>query len=394
MANRAAAGAGTIRKKTINRNGKSYTYWEARYTTGYDPGTGRQIQRSITGKTQKEVSQKLKAATAAIDAGTYTAPSKMTVGQWLDIWTKEYLNNIKPRTAESYTIIVNNHIKPGLGATKLDKLEPHTVQTFYNDLYKGKRDKKALSAKTVRNVHGVLHKALQQAVKNRYIRFNPADDPDLPSAEKPEIKPLDDEQIKAFLKAVKGHKYEYLFVTVLFTGMREGEALGLRWSAVNFTQGTITINNQLQKIVGQKEYQLIKPKNGKGRCITPPPFVMATLRKVKHQQLENRLRYGECWEDSGFVFTNELGQHLTPKPIYDSYKKVVAEIGRPDARFHDLRHSYAVASIRAGDDLKTVQENLGHATAAFTMNVYAHVTDQMKKDSAARMEQYIMSVSG
>lgn len=88
-----------------------------------------------------------------------------------------------------------------------------------------------------------------------------------------------------------------------------------------------------------------------------------------------------------------MGQHLTPKPIYDSYKKVVAEIGIPNARFHDLRHSYAVASIRAGDDIKTVQENLGHATAAFTLNVYAHVTDQMKKESADRMQQYIQSVS-
>lgn len=175
--------------------------------------------------------------------------------------------------------------------------------------------------------------------------------------------------------------------------MREGEALGLQWPAVNLTKGTININSQLQKNVGKKEYQLITPKNGKGRCITPPPFVIDTLRRVKQLQLDNKSHYGECWEDSGFVFTNELGQHLTPKPIYDSYKKVVAEIGIPNARFHDLRHSYAVASIRAGDDIKTVQENLGHATAAFTLNVYAHVTAQMKKESADRMQQYIQSVS-
>ena len=390
MAKRAAAGSGTIRKRTINKNGKDYTYWEARYTAGYDPGSGKQIQRTITGKTQKEVSQKLKVATAAIDAGTYTEPSKMTVGEWLDIWTKEYLSQIKPRTAESYIIIANNHLKPGLGGTKLDRLDTHTVQTFYNGLSECKK----LSAKTVRNIHGVLHKALQQAVKNKYISYNPADDPVLPTPRKPEIKPFDDDQIKAFLKAVKGHTYEFLFVTVLFTGMREGEALGLRWSAVNLAKGTININSQLQKIVGVKEYQLITPKNGKGRCITPPPFVIDTLQRVKDQQLENKNRYGECWEDSGFVFTNELGQHLTPKPVYDSYKKIVAEIGVPEARFHDLRHSYAVASIRSGDDIKTVQENLGHATAAFTLDVYGHVTDQMKKESANRMERYIQSVSG
>lgn len=388
MAKKTAAGSGSIRKKMVKRAGKEYTYWEARYTAGYDPGTGKQIQRSITGKTQKEVSQKLKAATAAIDAGTYTAPSKMTVGEWLDIWTKEYLSQIKPRTAESYIIITNKHLKPGLGGTKLDRLDTHTVQTFYNGL----SEIKNLSAKTVRNIHGVLHKALQQAVKNKYISYNPADDPVLPIPRKPEIKPFDDEQVKAFLKAIKGNIYELLFVTALFTGMREGEALGLRWSAVNLTNGTININSQLQKIVGKKEYQLITPKNGKGRCITPPPFVMDALRRVKCQQFENKNRYGECWEDSGFVFTNELGHHLTPKQVYDSYKKVVAEIGIPDARFHDLRHSYAVASIRAGDDIKTVQENLGHATAAFTLNVYGHVTDQMKRESAYRMERYIQSV--
>ena len=106
MARKSAAGTGTIRKKTVTRNGKPYTYWEARYTAGYDPGTGKQIQRSITGKTQKEVTQKLKAATAAIDEGTYTAPSKMTVAQWLDIWTAEYLGGVKPRTVDHYHGVV------------------------------------------------------------------------------------------------------------------------------------------------------------------------------------------------------------------------------------------------------------------------------------------------
>ena len=99
---RSAAGAGTIRKKTVTRSGKPYTYWEARYTVGYDPGTGKQIQRSITGKAQKEVAQKLKAATAAIDAGTYQDPSAMTVGEWMDTWVREYLGDVKPHTVASY----------------------------------------------------------------------------------------------------------------------------------------------------------------------------------------------------------------------------------------------------------------------------------------------------
>ena len=393
MARKAAAGTGTIRKKTITKNGKDYTYWEARYTAGYDPGTGKQIQRSVSGKTQKEVAKKLKEATAALDAGTYTAPNKMTVSEWMDIWTKEYLSKVKPRTAESYRIITKNHIKPGLGATRLDALNAHTVQTFYNGLSEESGEKKPLSPKTVKNIHGVLHKALQQAVKNRYINFNPAEACELPRIEKAEIQPLDDTQITAFLKAIKGNRYEYLFIVVLFTGMREGEALGLHWDCVDLTKGTITINKQLQKLVGDKEYHLISPKNGKGRTITIAPFVVSTLRKVRHQQLQNRIRYADCYDDSGFVFTDEIGCHLKPKNVYDSFKKVVEEIGTPSTRFHDLRHSYAVASIRSGDDIKTVQENLGHATAAFTLDVYGHVTEQMKKESAARMEKFIQAVN-
>ena len=385
MARKAAAGSGTIRKKTVTRNGKQYVYWEARYTTGYDPGTGRQIQRSVTGKTQKEVSQKLKKATAAIDAGTYTAPNRMTVGAWLDTWTTEYLGGVKPSTVAAYKSTVKNHLKPGLGAIRLDELNAHTIQSLYNRLGDTR------SPKTVKNVHGILHKALQQAVINRYIPYNPAEACVLPRAERKELKPLDDALISAFLKAVKGLQFEDLFRVALFTGIREGEILGLCWDVVDLDKGTIHIIRQLQKISG--EWVLVTTKNSKGRTITLAPFVVQILRTVKHQQLENRLRYGDCWEDSGFVFTNELGQHLNRHTVLKHFKKIMAQIGSPETRFHDLRHSYAVASIRSGDDIKTVQENLGHATAAFTLNVYGHVTDQMKQDSAARMEKFIQTVN-
>lgn len=389
MARKAASGSGTIRKKTINRGGKEYTYWEARFTQGYDPGTGKQIQKSITGKTQKEVAKKLKEATAAIDAGTYSAPSKMTVAQWLDIWTAEYLGSVKPRTLDNYKGVVKARIKPGLGAVKLESLTPHTIQSYYNGL-----SKEGLAPKTVKNIHGILHKALQQAVANGYIRTNPADSCILPRAVRKELKPMDEDMITAFLKAIQGHQYEQLFTVTLFTGMREGETLGLLWDCVDLTKGTITIDKQLQLIRGSKgQYQMVPTKNSKGRTISIAPFVVSTLKKVKHKQLENRLRYGEMLEDSGFVFTDELGHHLSASTVYKSFKAVMVQIGSPETRFHDLRHSYAVASIKSGDDIKTVQENLGHATAAFTLDVYGHVTEKMKQESAARMEQFIKAVN-
>ena len=394
MARKAAGGTGTIRKKTVVRNGKEYTFWEARYTVGYDPGTGKQIQRSISGKTQKEVSKKLKEVTASLDAGTYIAPSKMTVGEWLDIWTAEYLSGVKPATVSSYKTISNIHLKPSLGATKLDALNAHTIQHFYNSLTDPQRGGNTISAKTTKNVHGVLHKALQQAVANGYIRFNPTDSCILPRIEKKEIKPLDEDQISAFLKAIKGHKFETLYIVTLFTGMREGEALGLQWDCVDLDKGTMLINKQLQLSRSVKgEYVLVPTKNSKGRRIALAPFVVSVLRRVRYHQLENKMRYGECWENSGFVFTDELGCHLKHNTVYKNFKEIVRGMGAPNVRFHDLRHSYAVASIRSGDDIKTVQENLGHATASFTLDVYGHVTDQMKQASAARMEQFIKAVN-
>ena len=318
----------------------------------------------------------------------------MTVGEWLDIWTAEYLGGVKELTVSSYKSSIKTHIKPGLGAIKLESLSSHVIQGFYNRLLAPAKDRKGLSPKTIKNVHGVLHKSLQQAVANGYIRLNPADSCVLPRAERKELKPLDEQQITTFLQAIRGHRLEDLFTVVLFTGMREGEALGLLWDCVDLNAGTITINKQLQKDFSKgSQYHLVATKNSKSRTITVAPFVVNTLRKVKLRQLENKIQLGGCWQDSGFVFTDELGRHLNRSTVYNAFKKVMVQIGSPETRFHDLRHSYAVASIRSGDDIKTVQENLGHATAAFTLDVYGHVTEQMKKESAARMEQFIKSVN-
>lgn len=391
---KAASGMGTTRKITKTVNGKTYTYYEARYTEGYDPGTGKQKQRSITGKTQKEVTQKLKAVLADIDKGDYIAPCKMTVGEWLDKWAEDYLGAVKPSTVCAYKATIKTHLKPGLGATRLDALDTQLIQSFYNGLLKSTKQRKAISPKTVKNVHGVLHKALQQALVNGYIRLNPTDGCVLPRIEKKQVKPLDEDQITAFLKGIRGHQFEQLFIVTLFSGMREAEALGLTWDCVNFAKGTITINKQLQMVRGGKgEYRLAPTKNSKVRTVTLAPFVLDTLRRVQRIQLDNHVRYGELWENTGFVFTNELGQHLKTHTVYKNFKSVVRELGYENARFHDLRHSYAVASIKSGDDIKTVQENLGHATAAFTLDVYGHVTEQMKRESAARMERFIQAVN-
>ena len=392
--NKSPSGMGNIRKKTNTVNGKTYTYYEARYTEGFDPGTGKQIQRSISGKTQKEVAQKLKAALAALDSGTYIAPCKMTVEEWMDVWSKQYLGGVKESTVAAYNATIRTHIKPGIGAIRLDALDTHLVQSFYNALREPTKDRDAVSPKTVKNVHGILHKALQQAVANGYIRFNPTNSCILPRIEKKELQPLDEAETKLFLDAVKGHRFELLFTFTLFSGLREGEALGLTWDRVDFMRGTILISKQLQKEKkAGGEFRLVSLKNDKPRRITPAPWVMQLLRDRKLQQYEHREKAGAAWSNPmNLVFTNELGGNLIPQTVVRHFKEIVTSIGRPDARFHDLRHSYAVASLRSGDDIKTVQGNLGHATAAFTLDVYGHVTNQMQEASAVRMEAYIKGI--
>ena len=385
---------GNIRKKTNAVNGKTYTYYEARYTEGFDPGTGKQIQRSISGKTQKEVAQKLKAALAALDSGTYIAPCKMTVEEWMEIWSKQYLGGVKESTVAAYNATIRTHIKPGIGAIRLDSLDTHLVQSFYNGLREPTKDREAVSPKTVKNVHGVLHKALQQAVANGYIRFNPTNSCILPRIEKKELQPLDEAETKLFLDAVKGHPLELLYTITLFTGLREGEALGLTWDRVDFMRGTILISKQLQKEKKKGgEFRLVSLKNDKPRRITPAPWVMQLFRDRKIQQYQHKEKAGAAWSNPmNLVFTNELGGNLIPQTVVRHFKEIVSSIGRPEARFHDLRHSYAVASLRSGDDIKTVQGNLGHATAAFTLDVYGHVTNQMQEASAIRMEAYIKGI--
>lgn len=170
--------------------------------------------------------------------------------------------------------------------------------------------------------------------------------------------------------------------------------LGLRWDCVNFESGILTISTQILRDHNKGGGYFTAPlKNDKMRTITPAPSIMAKLQNHKQKQEEMRQHAGDAWENSGLVFTNALGQHLKHVTIYKNYKRIVSSIGIPNARFHDPRHSYAVASIQAGDDIKTIQENLGHHSAAFTLDTYAHVTDKMKRSSAQRMEQYIQNNS-
>ena len=378
---RAPQGSGTIRQR------KDGT-WEARYTVGRDPGTGKQKQKSIYGKTEAEVAQKLRQITHELDKGSFLEPSKMRLGQWLDIWLKEYCGNIKPNTMASYETQVRVHIKPALGAVKLSELQPHQIQTFYNRIN--------LSSKTVRNIHGILHRALDQALKLNYIRANPCSLVIAPRLQQVEMRPLDSAEMGAFLGVLKDSDYLTICKVTMFTGMRESEIMGLTWDRVDFTNGTIYVDRQLMRLKQKGGiYKFAPPKNNRPRKLTPAPTVMAILKARKKEQTAQRLAAGNQWNEGdfpGLVFTNPFGGHYVHTTLNYVVHRAGEKIGIDRLRFHDLRHTYAVAAIRAGDDVKTVSANLGHATVAFTLDKYAHYTQDMRKESADRMEAFMAGI--
>ena len=371
---------GTVRQRPDGR-------WEARATIA-----GK--RRSFYADRQSDALKAMRAAQKAADDGNYLEPTRITVSAWLDTWLHEYAaNTCKPLTLSTYQSRIETHIRPALGKIKLTDLTAAHVQTFYNDLTRNK----GLAPKTVNSVHGILHKALTQAVKLRYIGYNPADACDTPRLTQREITPLSESEITAFLTELNQSEepLSRLFRVALFTGMREGEICGLPWDAVDFASGTITVRQQLQKEKKKGgSFYIATTKNEKTRTITAAPFVMDLLREEYAAQRKARLAAGLIWKNEwNLVFTNAIGEHIVPQTALKRFKAVCTRIGRPDARFHDMRHTFAVASLQEGDSVKTVQENLGHATASFTLDVYGHVSDKMKQDSAARMEKFIEKVN-
>lgn len=381
---RNANGGGSIRQRPDGR-------WEGRITTGVNEGSGKPIRRSIYGATQSEVRKQMTAILRELDKGTYLPPSKQTVSQWFDEWLETFAKEkIKPTTYLHYAAFIKNYVKPSIGAIELQAVRGQHIQKIYNAM-----TKKGLSGKTVKNAAAIMHKAFSVALKQGYIVANPCDAAEQPKVIMREIAPLKDAEIPMFLSVIENSPLRNALAVCLFAGLREGELLGLSWSQVDFEHRRIVVSQQLQKEKKARGVYYIAntTKSGKPRRIEPPEICFDYLRNEKAKQSENRLRAGALWNNEyDLVFTDELGKHLAIHTFYKRFKEVAKKIGREDARPHDLRHTAATVMIASGADVKSVQDFLGHATASFTLNVYAHTSEQMMKDTASRTQQYYDSL--
>ena len=391
-----ANGLGSIRKRRRKRkDGSYYEFWEGRVTTSYNPKTGEQIQRTVTGDSQQAVIIRMKEIMFDIETDEVMVKeekpadavylSSLTLHEWADMWI-DGLVQVKASSVYVYKRDLELYIIPHLGKKKLQEIEKSDIKRWIRIL-----SDSGLSPKTVKDLHGVLHKMLDDAVEEGKITNNPAHKCPLPKIETPELNHFDNEDLAAFLEAIQGHVHEQLYKLALFTGIRENEACGLCWDCVDFRNNRLLIKRQLWRNRETGVYSLLKPKDDEVRTLIMPPTVVHILKEQQMKETEKQLAVGSKWERKGMVFSNPTGGYLSYRTVYDCFKRITRSIGL-EVRFHELRHAYAALALQGGDDIKTVQENLGHATPEFTMKVYAHANETMKKNSAARMEDTIKTL--
>ena len=341
--------------------------------------------RSVYAKTAAECRKKMTSIQSDLDRGIYQAPSKITVDEWLNEWLTTFCKSLKPYTRASYQGIIRNHIAKSIGSLKLQSVRATHVQRLFNEM-----EDDGLSPKTIKNVSAILHRAFGIALKQSMIATNPCDCTVIPKLTRHEVKSLEGDEIPRFLEAIRGHRFESAYAVALFTGLRQGETLGLSWDQVDFEKGEITVDQQLQRDRTDGQYVIgHTTKNNQSRTIQPPSICFEYLKRQRQAQAQSRLLAGNLWNNpDNLVFTDELGGHLKIFTHYSCLKKIAAGIGRPDLRVHDLRHTAATVAIASGGSVKSVQTMMGHATASFTMDVYTHSSRKMMEDTANRVQNF------
>ena len=375
MAKRRANGEGNLRKRKDGR-------WEGRYTAGRDPETGRAIYKNVLGKTQAEAKAKLKQAIEEAKGLDAAKVGRYTIGQWMDVWFEHYAKvKVRPSSHQTYRGYIDNHIKPNIGKIPLEKLTSLELQKFYKKLLeKGRVDRlesrnqaKGLSPKTVWNIHQIISSAMKLAQEQKLIASNPAEGCALPRMGHQEMKTLPVEQLHSFLREAKDSGVFELYYLELATGLRRGELLGLKWEDIDLERGDLRVRRQIARINGEVVEAPLKTKNAYRTLPLAEDTVSILLEQKKKVA-------GSPW-----VFPSSTGGPISPDSVLHMLHRVLKRAGLPRIRFHDLRHTFATLALQNGVDVKTVSGMLGHFSAGFTLDTYAHVTTASQRQAAKTM---------
>ncbi len=368
-------------KGNITKRGKNS--WRLKFDAGRDPAGKRKIQYHTFRGTKREAQLKLAELIASVASNAYVEPTKTTVAQFVRnrIAQWEAAGDITARTAARYRELAENQIAPHLGDKALQKLRSLDIEEWHTALRNGGRanGRGGLAPRTIGHAHRVLSKALSDAVENEVIAKNVAATkvaPKVPDDEMAIVKDVAD-----FIERLKTSARLYAPAMVsLFTGMRLGEVLALRWKHVDLDRGVIDVREALEhtKAHGVR-FKPPKSKAGR-RDITLPDLLVELMRERRRAQLELRLKLGAGkLHDDALLFGDSDGNPPSPNALSAAWSDFAERTGMPDVTFHALRHTHASQLIDAGVDIVTISKRLGHAKPDITLRIYAHL---FRKDDA------------
>jgi integrase len=380
-------GSGSIRERSPG-------HWQVTIAVGRDPSTGRRRRERFTVRGTRSDAQRAKRERLQErDRGLAVAPNKITVREWLTSWLARHHaeGHIGPRAHDRYGGIVKCHLIPALGALRLQELRPDHIADAKARWLSGKGSTAAqpLSGATVHKHLVVLRRALSEAVKGGIIARNPLDTVSAPSVKaKMERRALTEEEIAALLAAAQGTRYDIPIRFTLASGLREGELLGLAWEDVDFDGATINVRQALRYVAGKADFGPPKSERSR-RVVELSAATINLLRAHRREQAEHRLKLGTLWQDRGLVFPSLIGTPWLARPFYRGYRAVVKRAHIEDremVNWHTLRHTAGSQWLRHGADVFSVSRRLGHASAAFTMDVYGHLLKGQQRQAAEALD--------
>ena len=343
---------------------------------------GVRDRRHASGSTRAAVVAKVRQLEGKRDAGTAGASGKApTTGAWLEHWLDTIAaRRVRPSTLTRYRQLVANQIVPGIGHHRLDRLQPEHVEKLYGDLLA-----KGLAPATVLQAHRVLSRALKVALQRGKIARNVCALVDSPTVDRAEVQPLSGVEARRVLAAAAGERNAARWSVALALGLRQGEALGLPWDALDLEAGSLTVRQALQRQKGQG-LVIVAPKSRAGRrTIALPTQLRDALRQHRVAQLAERMAAGPEWEDHGLVFAQPNGRPLDPRSDHRAWRALLAAAEVRGARLHDARHTAATLLLQQGVPARVVMEILGHSQITLTLGTYSHVVPELAEDAARRM---------
>jgi integrase len=361
-------------KGTVIRRGSTYSVV---LDLGRGPD-GRRIRKWHSGYgTKKDAEQARVELLAARGRGAYVEPSKLILAAFLrEHWLPGLRAQVRPGTWAEHHSKVEVHLIPAIGGLQLQRLTPGHLNTLYADLLE-----RGLSARTVLHVHATIRRALADAARWGLVPRNVALLASPPRPGRPELQVWTAQQLRAFLAAVEGDRLYALWLLAASTGMRRGEVLGLQWPDVDLGRARVAVRRSLVTV--GHEVIVSEPKTAKGRrSVALDPATVAGLKAWRKHQAAERLAWGPAWTDSGLVFTREDGRPLHPREVTRAFTRHVLTADLPVIRLHDLRHTHATLALAAGVHPKVVQERLGHANIAITLDTYSHAVPALEEQAA------------